>query len=351
MINQEPDFGSLMPDTFSDLGDTSYGVAVDDYQAQMNDFNLRGPNAQFIASNASYDEESTSGGSGSGCCSALATCTAQEEALREAYDELVAEFNDLATDLAAACAESGAAITGSWSYGGNAYAQYTSGSCSFYVTHAYEEASASLSPVLESNVSGSGHPGYKLRKSKKTIGLYKQEKNPPFRVKALSGSDLLPTGEPACMQRTQRIEFKPLNNGVYGSGRDYIRSDGPEQEYGVFYRSTSSGINGNLRIGSLTKPAGEADFGLLEYGAGETDSPCGVKEPAIVFSTYTAGAGGSISGNTSQTTLTGEAGTSVTAIADSGYVFTSWSDGSTAASRGAEAQSSNLSVTANFTLK
>ena len=46
MMNQEPDSGSLMPDTFADLGDNSYGVAIDDYQAQFDDFDLRGPNAQ-----------------------------------------------------------------------------------------------------------------------------------------------------------------------------------------------------------------------------------------------------------------------------------------------------------------
>tara|TARA_R110000803_G_C11966245_1_gene319273 strand:- start:245 stop:1003 length:759 start_codon:yes stop_codon:yes gene_type:complete len=66
MINQEPDFGSLMPDTFVDLGDTSYGAAIDDYQAQMDDFDLKGPNAQFISSNASYDEEGSQGGANLG---------------------------------------------------------------------------------------------------------------------------------------------------------------------------------------------------------------------------------------------------------------------------------------------
>jgi hypothetical protein len=55
-MNQKPDFGNLMPDTFADLGNNSYGAAIDDYQAQMNDYNLRGPNAQFIGSNASYGE-------------------------------------------------------------------------------------------------------------------------------------------------------------------------------------------------------------------------------------------------------------------------------------------------------
>ena len=71
-MDQEPDFGNLMPDTFTDLGNNSYGAAIDDYQAQMNDYDLRGPNAQFIASNASYDEEGDEGGNEEeDCCSEL----------------------------------------------------------------------------------------------------------------------------------------------------------------------------------------------------------------------------------------------------------------------------------------
>jgi len=75
MMNQEPDFGSLMPDTFADLGDNSYGVAIDDYQAQFDDFDLRGPNAQLLASNASYDEEGSQG--------VVDCCPALEEALEQ----------------------------------------------------------------------------------------------------------------------------------------------------------------------------------------------------------------------------------------------------------------------------
>jgi hypothetical protein len=81
-MDQEPDFGSLMPDTFSDLGNNSYGTAIDDYQAQMNDYDLRGPNAQFIESNASYDEEGTQGQRD--CCRRL------EEAL-ELIEDLCSE--------------------------------------------------------------------------------------------------------------------------------------------------------------------------------------------------------------------------------------------------------------------
>lgn len=57
MMNQEPDFNSLMPDTFADLGDNSYGVAIDDYQAQFDDFDLKGPNAQHLPSAGFEGEE------------------------------------------------------------------------------------------------------------------------------------------------------------------------------------------------------------------------------------------------------------------------------------------------------
>jgi hypothetical protein len=49
--------------------------------------------------------------------------------------------------------------------------------------------------------------------------------------------------------------------------------------------------------------------------------------------TYTAGIGGSISGNASQTVNEGENGTAVTAVANSGYRFVRWSDNSTVNSR------------------
>ena len=78
-MDQEPDFGSLMPDTFSDLGNNSYGTAIDDYQAQMSDYNLRGPNAQFIGSSASYDEE----GSPGDCCSELGAALEEIDCLTD----------------------------------------------------------------------------------------------------------------------------------------------------------------------------------------------------------------------------------------------------------------------------
>ena len=66
--------------------------------------------------------------------------------------------------------------------------------------------------------------------------------------------------------------------------------------------------------------------------------------------TYGAGSNGSVSGSTSQTVNYGGSGTQVTAVANTGYHFVSWSDGITTASRTDAAVSANLSVTASFAI-
>ena len=64
--------------------------------------------------------------------------------------------------------------------------------------------------------------------------------------------------------------------------------------------------------------------------------------------TYAAGAHGSISGTSPQTVADGEDGTPVEAIADTGYHFVQWSDGSTANPRTDTAVTADVSVTADF---
>jgi len=66
--------------------------------------------------------------------------------------------------------------------------------------------------------------------------------------------------------------------------------------------------------------------------------------------TYTAGPNGSISGTTPQTVQYGGTGTPVTAVANTGYHFVSWSDGVTSASRTDGPVTSSLSVTASFAI-
>jgi len=64
--------------------------------------------------------------------------------------------------------------------------------------------------------------------------------------------------------------------------------------------------------------------------------------------TYTAGAHGTISGTTPQTVNHGANGSAVTAVPDLGYVFVSWSDGLTDATRTDAAVTEDISVTATF---
>jgi formylglycine-generating enzyme required for sulfatase activity len=69
---------------------------------------------------------------------------------------------------------------------------------------------------------------------------------------------------------------------------------------------------------------------------------------ALFTLTYTAGPGGSISGNASQSVVEGNDGTAVTAVPNSGFAFTGWSDGVLTAARTDTNVLADLSVTANF---
>ena len=49
--------------------------------------------------------------------------------------------------------------------------------------------------------------------------------------------------------------------------------------------------------------------------------------------TYTGSTGGTVSGSTTQNVNYGNTGSAVTAVANTGYTFSGWSDGSTSATR------------------
>ena len=63
---------------------------------------------------------------------------------------------------------------------------------------------------------------------------------------------------------------------------------------------------------------------------------------------YVAGDGGSIRGSAAQVLTPGQSGTPVEAVADSGYVFVSWSDGSKNAARSDGSITSDVEITASF---
>ena len=66
--------------------------------------------------------------------------------------------------------------------------------------------------------------------------------------------------------------------------------------------------------------------------------------------TYSAGANGTLTGTAAQTVSHGASGTAVTAVPNTGYHFTSWSDGVTTASRTDAAVTGAISVSASFAI-
>lgn len=82
----------------------------------------------------------------------------------------------------------------------------------------------------------------------------------------------------------------------------------------------------------------------IDYWEFETETP---NQQSCTF-TYTAGEGGLIQGNTSQTVDYGKIGSKVTAIANSGYHFVRWSDGVTNAERTDTNLGADINVNAVF---
>ena len=75
-----------------------------------------------------------------------------------------------------------------------------------------------------------------------------------------------------------------------------------------------------------------------------------VNKPIMSYTlTYAAGSGGSISGTTPQTVSIGGSGSPITVTPNHGYIFTGWSDGSTANPRTDANVTGNVNVTAGFT--
>ena len=63
---------------------------------------------------------------------------------------------------------------------------------------------------------------------------------------------------------------------------------------------------------------------------------------------YSAGTGGTLSGDANQTVTHGADGSTVTAVADFGYEFDDWSDGLTTASRSESSVQQDPALTAGF---
>ena len=126
------------------------------------------------------------------------------------------------------------------------------------------------------------------------------------------------------------------NNEPYGATPSFTIT--PAANYhvaDVLVDGVSVGAVGNYNFTAIT--------------ANHTISATFAANPVITFTlTYTAASGGSISGVSPQTVNSGANGSAVSAVANSGFHFTSWSDGNTNASRTDLNVTANLSVTASF---
>lgn len=358
-MNQEPDFGNLMPDTFEDLGNASYGAPIDDYQAQTNDYDLRGPNAQFIASNASYDDENTGTGGNSGIPDpGLADC---EAALEEALEEI----EDLEEALEEACDQ--AAPAGSWGYNRVVYRISNSGSCSGYAHFQRESYNASLAKNITPLGSIIGN-GYRIINNNTAVALYRvynvsQSSSNYRRVIPVRTDQLNADGSALCNSGMVGIVLAKVNPaepsgydpqqggisagaagigtyGVFARTLDTIDGTGP------WYPDGPQGVSNSTLIGTITKASAEDIF---DY-ASESSNPCGDKPPPFYTVNYAAGEGGTVTGTSPQYITPDGTGVLITAVPNSGYTFTSWSDGSTVAARQDSNPTSNGTLTANFVL-
>ena len=114
--------------------------------------------------------------------------------------------------------------------------------------------------------------------------------------------------------------------------------------------------------GSAVMAIPDAGYHFVEWSDGLTDNPrtdANVTANVDVTASfalnsftlkYSAGARGSLSGDTEQTVLYGQDGSAVTAVPDTGYHFVEWSDGSTDNPRTDTNVTANIDVTASFAL-
>jgi hypothetical protein len=100
--------------------------------------------------------------------------------------------------------------------------------------------------------------------------------------------------------------------------------------------------------GACYKPVTNCTPPGYSGGRGWVSADC-ISPPVTKYTLkYIAGTGGTISGSTTQTVEKGKSGSEVTAVPNSGYRFSKWSDGKTSASRTDTNVQGDITVTAEF---
>lgn len=290
------------------------------------------------------------------CATLLADCQAAGNELLGEYNELVEEYNEIVEDLEEAC--SSKPPGGFWSDRAKIWSTAFSGSCDqyFHFAEAYVSATFSTEVTFLGNSIGYG---YALIKNTEQIALYSVKRL----LQTYPFGPALPPRNPASLPRSLcngdlniRVA-KDLGNGQFGSFQDGINSTTGTGRYGVFsiaqfderapggsYYNKPS-LPSTIQLGWFTYLGN----GQYDYEALEGD-PCGDPIAPTHRVTYNAGNNGTISGINVQDIPTGEVTQAVTAVADAGYTFTGWDDGSTINPRTDVDVQSRITVTANFVL-
>jgi Ca2+-binding RTX toxin-like protein len=133
----------------------------------------------------------------------------------------------------------------------------------------------------------------------------------------------------------QSTEFIQFDNGVYDASN----------------RTFAAGVQ---RIdlapyAAVRKVPSSPEEVVFFFGSNHPLSNKANNEPTMFTLTYTAEVGGRITGTATQTVNENASGTAVTAVADNGYTFSEWSDGSKTATRTDTNINQGLNLTAYFT--
>jgi hypothetical protein len=157
---------------------------------------------------------------------------------------------------------------------------------------------------------------------------------------------LIPAASPASVEvgATLELEYQVQDDGLDPVDLQWSKFSGPGE---VTFGDETAAVTGaqfsqtGTYVIRLT-----ANDGLHTV---TSDLGVEVSAAAVTYTlNYSAGTGGSLSGNTAQTVAEGASGSPVTAVPDSGYRFTQWNDGSSANPRTDSNVTADLSFTANF---
>lgn len=164
----------------------------------------------------------------------------------------------------------------------------------------------------------------------------------------LGGAPVVASGLSASTYVNRRWTL--TNSGItspeYSATFTFVPGDivGSATTSNLIVAKNTSGTWSNPTVGARTSTSTEAT-GLTAFSDFELGEPI----PTWTL-TYTAGANGTLSGTSPQTVNHGADGTAVTAVADAGSHFVTWSDGVLTAARTDLGVTANISASASFAL-